>query len=317
MKFSTFLKDNRKSNSLTQSQLIDALSYNSVLLDDMTLLTYSRWERGVCIPSTLRMVTVSIFFNCSTLAFIKDIEFQQISKQIEAFSEYRHYHQQLGHTYYRAASYAKDKLNFQEYNELNVLKDKAEYLKVVRSNRRRYDMSGAGVNDDQLFEIGLLWQQSGAMTTLISRADDGSIDAHCSISKYKIEDKRALFQSIDENHGSIAPLTFPSKECRSFLFIHFFMVRDEPWWGYCFKKILTILLTSPKVEGVYITLISPESVKEHVKLGFEVVSIKKVVSRTLTGGRDSLTTASNYLLRINSKVLLSHHGIMNFIKEEM
>ena len=92
MKFSDFLKTLRRDYHLSQLQMINKLALHNDMFSDLTVVTYSRWERGVSTPPLVKMLNIAKVFHLDIFEFLTTITFKPSKNQISAFDNLLKYY---------------------------------------------------------------------------------------------------------------------------------------------------------------------------------------------------------------------------------
>ena len=302
MELSSLLQQIRHELNLTQAEMVEQLSLFDSSFDHLDLITYSRWERGVSVPSTLRIVHLLGFAQYDVLQYLIDLELKLSETKNDKFRKLEELHIDQDNLV-ETAYYPVKHPHFIRYNAKKPLADKKQLEKINGATARFFHLPDANLVT-RIERVSRL-QKENQLHILTCEDEDQYLCAHALYSIHNLSEKIHLIEDVKSFYQ------FPRNDVidpQKFLFSHSFMRFTYDWWVFNCYVLIDILCKNPDIEEVYCVVINRHSAKLYQHIGFSVREKIESNKRLTASGQSKL-------MSITREDFLSHHGTINWLKE--
>lgn len=289
--------------------MVSYLTSVDPIFDTLNLVSYGRWERGLSVPSTKKMLSIVTSVDYQIEDFIKSVEFKLSKFNIKKFTDWFDFNIELGisSSILGYGSSIKDSYRMERFDSNRTIFDSlGDYL---LSKIYKYELKSMGVPLDTNIDINIRhrWQSNGNLFHLLYLTNKNDLHAHMS---WSLHSMNILPQFIDEYKNNQVQFILenePNDSDLLFMYIHLAMPYDREWTNFILKEVLVFILNNPRV----VKVVFNSNIKEQA---FKTVD--------LFDG-DILLTYENYnykepqlnrLIGIDRLDILSSHGIIDLIK---
>ncbi|NIY82240.1 helix-turn-helix domain-containing protein [Vibrio hepatarius] len=310
MQFSSFLKQIRLENNLTQNDMINRLTTEASIFESLNLMSYGRWERGKSTPSLNKILTIAKSFDVDLSNLVEKIDISLSKTKIKQFDEWYNYlvnsgvsNSLFGYNSSDSFSYKKSRFDkdfplYEHLNTENIEKIHRHCLKLMAFHGDIYGCIANEINKqrDNWYYLVYLSRQN--------------LHAHFSWSCHNLHALTSLVEKYRQN--SLCLLSEPAPNSQNedqLMFVSVFMPYDTEWTAYTVDQLTSFLLQNPRVKK----LIFNTHIKE--------AALK--TSSTFHGTTLATVTNLNYktpvvsrLIEVDSVDFLSNHGIVDRIKRK-
>lgn len=308
MQFSSFLKQIRLENNLTQNDMINRLITETPIFESLNLMSYGRWERGKSVPSLNKIVSIVNSFNVELSPFLKALDITLSKTKIKQFNEWYNYAVSMGVSnsligysssdsfLYQKSRFGKERPIYEHLSTESIEKIHRHCLKLMAFHGDIYNCIANEMNKqrDNWHYLAYLSRQN--------------LHAHMSWSCHSLHSLSALVEKFKQNSLCLLSEPAPNNHHEDqLMFISVFMPYDKEWTDYTIDQVTSFLLQTPQVKKIIINA--------HIK----DAALK--TSSTFHGSTLATVTNQNFkvpvlsrLIEIDSVEFLSNHGIVDRIK---
>ncbi|PKG40502.1 helix-turn-helix domain-containing protein [Psychromonas sp. Urea-02u-13] len=301
MELSTLLQQIRTELSLTQADMVEQLSLFDVNFEHLDLITYSRWERGVSMPSTLRIVHLLGFAHYDKISYLLKLNLKLSETKINNFQKLADAHSQEEEVLLRSF-YPVDNPVYIRYNAENPLEDVKQLKKINAATARIFDLPEVNLTDRIAAAIAL--QKSNNLFVVTCEDEDQRLCAHSLHSVHDSNDKALLVSDI-KGFYKVPRSQSVSKD--KFLFAHTFSRFNFDWWLYNCYCMLDIICNDMDIKEIISIVLNKHMAKIHKNIGFKL--IKKIpTEKEHINGQPKI-------MSIQREEFLSNHGVISWLKK--
>ena len=301
MKLSSLLQQIRHELSLTQAEMVEQLSLFNDSFEHLDLITYSRWERNVSIPSTLRIVHLLSFAKYYKLRYLCKLELKLSETKSNKFQKLAVLHYQEEVLLLRAY-YPIDKPNFIRYSATHPLADVKQIEKINAATARVFDLPKANLTERIAAAVKL--QQDNQLFMVTCEDEDKHLCAHSLFSVHDSSEKARLIADVKGFYRTPRELGVSNDK---FLFSHTFTRFNFDWWLYNCYCMIDIICKNSDIKEIYCIVINKHMAKIYQNIGFELIEKFQTEIENTQG--------QSKLMSIKREDFLSNHGVITWIKE--
>jgi len=301
MELSSLLQQIRHELSLTQAEMVEQLSLFDDSFEHLDLITYSRWERNVSVPSTLRIVQLLSFAKYDKLEYLCKLELKLSGTKSNKFQKLADAHYQEEEVLLRAY-YPIDKPNFIRYSASNPLDDVKQIEKINAATARVFDLPKANLSERIVAAVKL--QQDNQLFMVTCEDEEQRLCAHAIYSVHDSSEKARLVADVKGFYRN--PREQKISEDK-FLFSHTFTRFNFDWWLYNCYCMIDIICKDANIKEIYCIVINKHMAKIYQNIGFELVDKFNTEIENTQG--------KSKLMSIKREEFLSNHGVITWIKE--
>lgn len=309
MKFSEYLIKHRTRLGYSQAELTVRLSWLDDIFKDLSVVTYSRWERDINMPTTAKMLKILIFFKEDMLSFYLNTSFLPSVNEKKAFDRYQKHFYHL-HDYWALCSYnTHSRVIFTDHNKEDPLTTPNILDKVQSSIRKfiRIDDTRKLPHADYVEH-----QKKGEMGILTCTSTSGELLSHCAWSLYPYCQRNIINNSIISGGKDLSSIPLSSSDNELIMYIHPILYFSREWFDFVLKKLILKLLVNINIVEIILPVVAFENTKEMMQLGFEVVKTEHFVHSLQQSRQKELGLR---FVGISSIKLLSNYGLLSWFKE--
>jgi len=300
MELSSLLQQIRHELSLTQAEMAEQLSLFDDSFEHLDLITYSRWERGVSMPSTLRIVHLLGFAKYDKLNYILKLNLKLSETKSNKFQKLveAHYQEEevLLRTYYPVES-----PKFIRYSAENPLSDIKKFERINAATARIFDLPKANLTDRSTAAIAL--QKENDLFIVTCEDAENRLYAHALYSVHNSDDKARLIADIPGFYNNPRSQTVGNDK---FLFNHTFSRFNFDWWVFNCYCMLDIICSDTDIKDIYCTVLNKNMAKIYQNIGFQLIE-KIPTKKQYINGQPKL-------MSITRDDFLSNHGVISWLK---
>jgi len=301
MELSSLLQQIRHELSLTQAEMVEQLSLFDDSFEHLDLITYSRWERNVSIPSTLRIVQLLSFAKYDKLAYLCKLDLKLSETKSNKFKKLADLHYQEEEVLLRAY-YPIDKPSFIRYSATNPLADVKQIEKINAATSRVFELPKSNLTERIAAAVKL--QQSNQLFMVTCEDEEQRLCAHALYSVHDSSEKARLIADIKGFYRTPRELGVSQDK---FLFSHTFTRFNFDWWLYNCFCMIDIICKNADIKEIYCIVINKNMAKIYQNIGFELVEKFSTEIENTQG--------QSKLMSIKREDFLSNHGVITWIKE--
>jgi transcriptional regulator with XRE-family HTH domain len=309
MTFSDCLLRHRGRLKYSQQEMTVRLSWLDDEFKDLSLVTYSRWERNVNIPSIKKILKILIFFKEDLLDFYINPPFKPSMIEEKAFNRFLAYYHYFN-DYWALCSYGvHEHPVFTEHDENNPF---TETEKIQESLRKFIKISKLyRKSPDEKIAL----QKRGVMKLLTCKSEQGELLAHTGWILFPDSKKTIIINSILNGGKEIIPiqkdLSVSTSE-PSVMFMRPILHFSREWFDFVLNKIISTLLLNSNIKEIILPTITIDGSKELLQFGFNVVKTECSAKNLKQNKQKGLELR---IMRISSVDLLSNYGLNMWFKE--
>ncbi|CAH1560945.1 HTH cro/C1-type domain-containing protein [Vibrio jasicida] len=272
MSFGSILKELRIKSQMTQKSVVKKFNeldnYNSELAS-IDIVSISRWERGVTIPSKQKMILALRTLDGDIYKLYKLLNLRNIESESKAYISFCKLVENTANLVYIASKRKFEAAEYKNvaYSPLHPLTKKKEIEFISE-----YFTSKRGLREIPLNMGDLISQQINGEIRYFCRYDENmSVVAHSFWVKYS-NCQKDLFIEAFKNAQRLQPYI---KRNKSFLYIPDFTWHNKSWFFFILDQLLIYLLNNNDILKVYISYHLDVSLSILSELGFKVTSLRK------------------------------------------
>ncbi|EOC1853205.1 helix-turn-helix domain-containing protein [Vibrio parahaemolyticus] len=313
MKFSSFLKNIRSDFDLSQRQMVLKLAVSHEQFSDLTIVTYSRWERSVSIPPLIKMLYVARIFSVDTFEFLMTIEFKESKNQTSAFSNFLNHYYHISNHYRILSTKLCDEDYF--YNEkihgvdprLILIKAKIYWNSVLKQEFKSNDNIEYKLIED-LQNNEILYISS------CIEPKSNEILAQGIFTLQNISEEESLLQKFNDKTLELHQLNKVDYNSDKFIFVPIIAFQSTRWLNFNLYKIIEIFTKVKNIKKIYLVVSHIKAYSKLRYLGFNIVrTIKSEVEDE--GFNDCVKSEiTTHLISCDFDEFICNHGLVNFIK---
>ncbi|WP_372379606.1 helix-turn-helix domain-containing protein [Vibrio natriegens] len=313
MKFSSFLKNLRSDFNLSQRQMVLKLAVSHEQFSDLTVVTYSRWERSVSLPPLIKMLYVARIFSVDTFEFLMTIEFKESKNQTLAFANFlSHYYHISNH--YRLLStklYDEDYFCNEEIHgvepDLIFRKAKIYWDAILKQEFEPNDNIKSNIIED-LQNNGLLYISS------CIEPKSNEILAQGIFTLQSMSEEKKLLHKFNNRTLELHEINKVVDNNDKFIFIPIIAFQSTRWLNFNLYKVIEIFTKVKNIKKIYLVTSQIKAYSKLRYLGFNIVStIKSEVEDEVFNDcvKSEITT---HLISCDFDEFICNHGLVNLIK---
>ncbi len=313
MKFSDFLKTLRRDYHLSQLQMINKLALHNDLFSDLTVVTYSRWERGVSTPPLVKMLNIAKVFNLDIFEFLMTITFKPSQNQISAFDNLLKYYDNINN-HYRILNM---KLNNETFHYFNSESEMVPEEMLTQTKKRWDVILKLMQKPDDVYKVDCLESLRKSGTIHISSCIDPETKEILAQGIYVLQDiqeEKCLLENFENKDMTIDKLVHIDDTSEKFLFIPIVAFHSSPWLRF---NIYNLVKTFTKTNGVKKIYLLASQIKTFSKLrylGFDIERSIKSEIKNKIGSSYVKSEVSLHLISCDFDTFICNHGLINLIK---
>lgn len=300
MELFSLLSKIRNEYGLTQAEMVEKLSLFHKVFANLDLITYSRWERGVSMPSTLRIIQLLTFAEYDVLSHLIELELKLSKTKINQLRriETLACEQQdlIQHSYYPVID-----TNFKKYTTTTPLTDLRKLTLICESCATFFNLTERTVQER--CERAITLQNLGVLHMLTCEGTNDALYAHAMLSVHNVSKRERLINEFVDFYN--IPRT-PEIGGDKFIFFHSEMKFNFRWWEFGVFHLIKILVEDPDINEIFMIIKDKNAEQPFISFGFEVLAEYKK--------NDSLAGVRK-LVSISRDDFLSHHGVISWLKE--
>ncbi|ABZ77351.1 hypothetical protein Shal_2798 [Shewanella halifaxensis HAW-EB4] len=297
--FSLLLKS-RNEYGLTQAEMVEKLSLYHKVFVNLDLITYSRWERGVSMPSTLRIIQLLTFAEYDVLSYLIELDLK-LSKtkvnQLRRIEALAFDQQDLIQTSY----YPVTDTRFYKYTASMPLTDLRKLALICESSAKFFNLTERDVQER--CERAITLQEQGALHMLTCEGSPDYLYAHAMMSVHNEHEREQLINEFVDFYNIPRE---PNISGDKIIFFHSVMKFNYRWWEFGVFHLLKLLLDDPEIKEIFMVVRDKTAEQPYISFGFEVLA-EFEEENPLAGIRK--------LISISRDDYLSHHGVIAWLKE--
>ncbi|BAJ02989.1 hypothetical protein [Shewanella violacea] len=298
--FSLLLKI-RTELECTQAEMVEKLSLHHKVFVNLDLITYSRWERGVSMPSTLRIIHLLSFAHYDVMKYLVKLDLKLSKTKINQMTriEAHAYDQQA---LIQSALYPIPNASFQHYSGTQSLTDMSKLQKICDSSRRFFKLDHLDVQ--QRCERLITLQEKHSLHMLTCEGKDECLYAHAMLSVHNLYEREELWGEFRDFYNSPRKVTAGGDKV---ILFHSMMRFNFQWWEYICLYLLKVLCLEPEIKEIFFIVRDKNTEQIYVNFGFNVeAEVESEHKNAFEGIRK--------LISINRDNLFSHHGLIAWLK---
>ncbi|MBW8182330.1 XRE family transcriptional regulator [Shewanella nanhaiensis] len=298
--FSLLLKIRNELN-FTQAEMVEKLSLYHKVFANLDLITYSRWERGVSMPSSLRIIHLLSFAQYDVMRYLikLDLKLSKTKSNLMTRLEAHAYDQQA---LIQTAYYTDVGGVFNTYSGSNPLTDLDRLEKICESSGRFFKLEQIELEERCRRSIEL--QKSGALHIVTCEGQDERMYAHALISVHNLSERDRLRSQFKDFYD----IPRDAKICgEKVVFVHSVMRFNFQWWEYNCFQLLKVLFNDPEIKELFLIVRDKNAEQLYSSFGFKVEVEADMES-------ESPFASIPKLISIERDDFLSHHGVIAWLK---
>lgn len=313
MKFSDFLKALRTDCQLSQLQMLNKLALNNDQFADLTVVTYSRWERGVSTPPLIKMLNIAKVFNVDIFEFLTTIQFKESKSQIKSFDVFSAHFANVSN-HFRLLQprlfneefcyYGKDEQTPPQDFLASVKKYWNVFLKQQNTDDNLINTSYV----DNALNNGSLY------ITSCNEPDDQEVLAQGIYVLQNTHREQSILDDFSNQTLSIKKLSCVDNDSDKFIFVPLIALHSAPWLNF---NLYNFVKTFTKIKGITKIYIVASQVKTFSKLkylGFNIEQTIKSEIKNKIGSSYAKSEISLHLMSCDFDEFICNHGLVNLIK---
>ncbi len=313
MKFSDFLKTLRRDYHLSQLQMINKLALHNDMFSDLTVVTYSRWERGVSTPPLVKMLNIAKVFHLDIFEFLTTITFKPSKNQISAFDNLLKYYDNINN-HYRILNMKLNNETFHYFNSESEMVPE----EILTQTKKRWDVILKLMQKpDDVYKVDCLESLRKSGTIHISSCIDPETKEILAQGIYVLQDiqeEKCLLENFENKDMTIDKLVHIDDTSEKFLFIPIVAFHSSPWLRF---NIYNLVKTFTKTNGVKKIYLLASQIKTFSKLrylGFDIERSIKSEIKNKIGSSYVKSEVSLHLISCDFDTFICNHGLINLIK---
>lgn len=300
MELSSLIQQIRHELELTQADMVEQLSLFSDSFEHLDLITYSRWERGVSMPSTLRIVHLLGFAKYDKIRYLLKLNLKLSETKSNKFQKLVDAHYQEEELLLRSY-YPVESPKFIRYSAENPLSDIKKIEKINAATSRIFNLPKT--NLDKRGKAAIALQKANNLFVVTCEDEENRLCAHALYSVHNNDDKARLIADIPGFFNQPRSQTVSGNK---FLFSHTLTRFNFDWWVFNSYCMLDIICNDTDIKDIYCIIINKSMAKIHQNIGFELVDKVPTKIHPING--------QSKLMSISRDDFLSNHGVINWLK---
>ncbi|WP_264407081.1 helix-turn-helix domain-containing protein [Vibrio owensii] len=305
LKFSTLLRKLRKENNLSQADLVDALTQLEPELQNITVVTLSRWERDITEPPLNRMLKVLKYFNYDTIHFLKYINYIPSKNQVASFE--KGLSKIIGwHLFGIFSIRDPDSICSIKFSMSNLEKRPLKYQLLNRINYVTAFNSGCRMKSLSKQDINSLNKsmRDGRLVALACEDTlNKSILAHgCNI-VFDSNLRNFYKKKLDIRDLSIVDFVNHDTFEKADILVTPLLLFSEDWFKFFLKGLVELGAKHKEVDMIYMFVSRSEALKVYESIGFELVYSYK-----------TFDTSKRFVVGCKFEKFITNHGFLKYIK---
>ncbi len=314
MEFSCFIKKIRTELSLSQNEMVDKLASGHSQFYNLNTTTYNRWENNHTTPSTLKISLISKILNLNLIEFYRSLDLKLSKSKIKSFQDLMDCKESSQSLFRLLSPTVPDHEVFQVFNRNNISKDidLINRVKGSMNNFMRQCSTTIGPSDASHF---ITMHEAGniVIPACIDSANE-TYSAHGAWFYAATSLEKSSLQAFKNKDLRIKNLKLIARDQDFFAFVLPPSLHSNAWWQFFISELIKDIITRSPVR-IYIVCLSVEVLKLHLAIGFETVhSISNTININ-SNIDDEKNISTTYLAAIDYDVLISHHGVIDFIQK--
>jgi len=286
----------------TQAEMVEKLSLHHKVFANLDLITYSRWERGVSMPSTLRIIHLLSFAQYDVLDYLVKLELKLSKTKVNQMRrvEAHAYDQQ---DVIQGAFYPIPDAIFKSYCGEAPLTDMDKLQRICESSGQFFKLDHLDIQER--CERSIILQQKHALHMLTCEGQDDALYAHAMLSVHNLNEREQLRSEFRDFYNTPRDAQLSGDKV---MFFHSVMKFNFKWWEFTCLYIIQVLCRDPDIQEVFMIARDKSAAQIYTTFGFNVEA--KVENEVMSpfGGKRKL-------ISISRDDFLSHHGVIAWIKE--
>lgn len=285
----------------TQAEMVEKLSLHHKVFSNLDLITYSRWERGVSMPSTLRIIHLLSFAQYDVIRYLVTLDLKlSITKvnqmrRIEAIA----YDQQ---DLIKTAFYPIPDASFKHHCGSEPLTDMDKLQRICDSSGLFFKLDHLAVRER--CERSIILQEKHALHILTCEGKDDSLYAHAMLSVHNLHEREQLRSEFRNFYNTPRDAQLNGDKV---MFFHSVMKFNFKWWEFTCLYLIQVLCREPDIQEIFMIVRDKTAAKIYTSFGFKVEAKAENEDMNPFGSRRKL-------ISISRDDFLSHHGIIAWLK---
>lgn len=313
MKFSDFLKTLRRDYHLSQLQMINKLALHNDLFSDLTVVTYSRWERGVSTPPLVKMLNIAKVFHLDIFEFLTTIQFKESKSQIASFDGFtQHFDCVSNHFRLLKPRLFNEEFSYYGKNEQIApeafLPSVKKYWNVILKQENTEDELINTSHVDKFLNDGSLYISS------CYEPDSSEVLAQGIYVLQNTHREQNLLDDFSNQALNIKELHSVDIDRDKFVFVPIIALHSTPWLNF---NLYNFVKTFTKIDGIKKVYLVVSQIKAFSKLKYLGFNIDKSIKSELKhkiGNSYVKSEISLHLMSCNFDEFICNHGLVNLVK---
>lgn len=313
MKFSDFIKTLRIDHQLSQLQMVNKLALCNDQFSDLTVVTYSRWERNISNPPLVKMLNIAKVFNVDLFDFLTSIEFKPSKNQLTAFDNLlKHYDNINNH--FRILNM---KLNDEEFHYF----DKESELvpeSILRQTKKRLEVVLKLMQKpDDAYKVECLESLRKSGTIQISSCVDPETKEVLAQGIYvlqNLKEEKGIINNFEDKNLSIDKLQHIDDNADKLLFIPIVAFHSSPWLSFNMYNLVKTFTRVDGIKKIYLLASQMKTFSKLKYLGFNIERTIKSEIKNKIGGSFVSSEVSLHLISCDFDEFICNHGLVNLIR---
>lgn len=302
MELFSLLSQIRTELECTQAEMVEKLSLHHKVFANLDLITYSRWERGVSMPSTLRIIHLLFFAQYDVLEYLVKLELKLSKTKINQMRRV------VAHAYdqqdvIQSAFYPVPDASFNSYYGETPLTDMDKLQRICESSGQFFMLDHLDVKER--CERSIILQQKHALHMLTCEGEDSSLYAHAMLSVHNLNEREQLISEFRHFYNTPRDAQLSGDKV---VFFHSVMKFNFRWWEFTCLYLIQVLCRDPDIQEVFMIVRDKSAAQVYSTFGFNVEAKTETEVVSPFGGKRKL-------ISISRDDFLSHHGIITWLKE--
>ncbi|QFU21995.1 XRE family transcriptional regulator [Shewanella eurypsychrophilus] len=298
--FSLLLKIRTELES-TQAEMVEKLSLHHEVFANLDLITYSRWERGVSMPSTLRIIHLLSFAQYDVIRYLVKLDLKLSKTKINQMRRIEaHAYDQ--HDLIQGAFYPIPDASFKHHSGSEPLTDMDKLQRICDSSGRFFKFDHLAVRER--CERSIILQQKHALHILTCEGKDDSLYAHAMLSVHNMHEREQLRSEFRHFYNTPRAAQLSGDKV---MFFHSVMRFNLKWWEFTCLYLIQVLCREPDIQELFMIVRDKSAAQIYANFGFKVEAKAENEDINPFGGRRKL-------ISISRDDFLSHHGIIAWLK---
>ncbi|BCB42613.1 hypothetical protein VagYM19_17410 [Vibrio alginolyticus] len=314
MKFSSFIKKTRANLSLSQNEIVDKLISGHSKFYNLNTTTYNRWENDHTTPSTFKIYLILRILELDVIDSYKKLSLRLSNSKLKPFIDLINYLDNNQNRFRLLSSTLPQLEEFKTFDKSNY-SDSTELLtKIKGSINNIIRQSETKASEKDIEHIIEMQKARTIVITACKNHDTDTYTAQCAWIYLNTSFEKDFISIFKKKELRLRDLNFGNREQESFIFSIPTSLHSGIWNHYFIKELIKETINNPP-KRIYVFCLNSEALRLYLNLGFKTVASISNRIKINSNINEIVQYGKTYLLSIEYEDFISHHGVIQFIKE--